>query len=179
MVFVGEIRDSEVGQIAIRAAQTGHLVLSTLHTNSAVESISRLLDLGVQPFILAGTLLMVVAQRLVRKVCEDCSEAYVPEDEEFFSLGLEPSEFSDVEFKHGKGCPACMTTGYRGRTAVYEVVFADREIRELIRNNAGTAEIAAASHRAGSVSLFAAGIQKVKEGKTTLDEVRRVLFTEE
>jgi len=179
VVFVGEIRDSEVAQIAIRAAQTGHLVLSTLHTNSAAESIARLLDLGAEPFVLSGSLLMVIAQRLVRKICPDCIEDWTPPEEEFLSLGLDPADFAGAVLRHGKGCAACMETGYRGRTAVYEVIAIDRSLRELISRNAGSTEIAEASHRAGSVSLFVAGVEKVRQGQTTLAEVRRVLFSEE
>lgn len=179
IVFVGEIRDSEVAQIAIRAAQTGHLVLSTLHTNSAAESIIRLIDLGMEPFILAGALQLVAAQRLVRRICDACAEEWRPDDEEFFSLGLDPADFSGVVFRRGLGCPACLTTGYRGRKAVYEVIAADREIRELVRRNAGSAEITEASRRAGNVSLFAAGIEAVRNGVTTLSELRRVLLDEE
>ncbi len=179
IVFVGEIRDSEVAQIAIRAAQTGHLVLSTLHTNSAAESIIRLIDLGIEPFILAGALQLVAAQRLVRRICDACAEEWAPDDDEFFSLGLDPANFTDVVFRRGLGCPACLNTGYRGRKAVYEVIAADREIRGLVRHSASSAEITEASRQAGNLSLFAAGIEEVRRGVTTLSEIRRVLSEEE
>jgi type IV pilus assembly protein PilB len=171
IVMVGEIRDAETAEIAVRASLTGHLVLSTLHTNDAISSVSRLRDMGVEPYLIASSLIGVVAQRLVRKICTDCKETYKPSEQEAImlrSLGL-PAD----ELHRGRGCGSCSSSGYRGRIAIHEVLSIDDHIRQLITNTASVEELRAAGKERGLVQLMDDGLLKVSQGITTLQEVMR------
>lgn len=170
--MIGEIRDKETAQISIRASLTGHLVLSTLHTNSAIESIARLQDMGIEPFLISSSLVGVLAQRLVRQICRDCStelEPTVREKQIFANNGF------DVEkVRKGRGCSACGNTGYRGRLAIHELLPIDRELKDLILNQASGYEISDYMKTAGYYTLLQDGLLKVLEGVTTTEEVLRV-----
>lgn len=176
VVFIGEMRDPEVSNIAFRAALTGHLVLSTLHTNSAIESIIRLSDMGVPSYLVASALLMIIAQRLVRKVCNGCAMKHVPTDEEIAQFELTENQLKDSNIRKGKGCSVCAETGYLGRVAVYEILNVDYEMREMIRENAQTGQIYEYALKKGLKPLFQSGIYRVLTGETTFSEVNRVLF---
>lgn len=171
VVMVGEIRDLETAEIAVQASLTGHLVLSTLHTNSAVGAVTRLHDMGIEPFLLSSSLLGVLAQRLVRVLCSECREPHQPDASECAMLGLEAGKARPI-FK-AKGCLACNQLGYRGRTGIYELISVDDELRRLIHNNAGEHELEAYARQRGP-SIRADGVRKVLEGVTTLEEVLRV-----
>lgn len=179
VICIGEIRDFEVASIAMRAAQTGHLVLSTLHTNSAVETIVRLIDLGIPSYVLSSTLLLVVAQRLVRRICEDCTEAHEPPDQDLEFLGLERRQLAEGRLRRGRGCPACLQTGFQGRVAIYEFLRMTREVRTLVHDGANSRKILDRARLAGTKSLLEAGLNKVMEGETTLSELQRVLLVED
>lgn len=176
IIMVGEIRDTETAQIATRSSLTGHLVLSTLHTNSAVAALTRLIDMGIEPFLIATSLEGVVGQRLVRRVCRDCSETVEPTERElqyFKESNLEPGIF-----KKGTGCPSCNKTGYRGRLAIQEVLKIDGEIKRLITNKSGINEIHDYVKRKGMDFLFEDGLKKVAQGQTTIEEILRVTHTD-
>jgi type IV pilus assembly protein PilB len=175
VVFVGEMRDPEVSAIAVRAALTGHLVLSTLHTNSAAETLVRLGDMGVPSYLLANALSLIVAQRLVRRVCTSCAKPYTPTDAELAELRLSADVVTRARLRRGDGCEACNGTGMRGRIAVYELHLVTNEMRELIRGGADAGRILACARAHGMTTLFEAGVRRVLEGETTIDEVRRVL----
>jgi len=175
IVFVGEIRDGEVADIAVKAALTGHLVLSTLHTNSASESLLRLADLGVAPYLIANALSMIVAQRLMRKVCDDCATTYVATPEEIAEFELTDEELATARLRTGRGCERCYNTGYRGRTAVYEVLRVTNEMRTLIRQEVPPEALLQCAEADGMTLLYRGGITKVLRGETTFDEVRRRL----
>lgn len=173
IIMVGEIRDSETAEIAVRASLTGHLVLSTIHTNDAVSTITRLIDMGIEPFLIASSLTGVIAQRLVRRVCLHCGEfepATAREKEIFASHGLE----IDRVFR-GKGCRRCNMTGYRGRTAIHEILTVDDEARKLIMNNAPTQAIRKYFEAQNMAFLIDDGLMKVKESVTTTEEILRVV----
>ncbi|RIX54041.1 type II secretion system protein GspE [Paenibacillus nanensis] len=171
IIMVGEIRDSETAEIAIRASLTGHLVLSTLHTNDSVSTITRFRDMGIEPYLIASSLLGIVAQRLVRRVCPDCKQAHpVTEQERFFLRGRLPE--LDKLYR-GQGCGSCNSTGYRGRVAIHEVLLVDDEIRELITNGASVMQLRDAASRQGMIQLLDDGLEKVARGVTTLQEVLR------
>jgi len=171
VIMIGEIRDVETAEIAIQAALTGHLVFSTLHTNDSATSVTRLLDMGIEPFLVASSVVGVVAQRLVRKVCPYCKESYRPSLEELRELGIE--DFSGY-FYRGKGCENCMGTGYLGRTAIYEILVVDGRIRKAILENRDSDEIKEIAVKAGMKTLRMDGAEKVKMGVTTPEEVLRV-----
>jgi len=173
VVLLGEIRDIDSANIAIRASITGHLVLSTLHTNDAVTAIPRLVDLGADRFLISSSLLAVIAQRLVRTICPFCKESYKPTEEE--RQYLNQYGFESSELWRGKGCPRCNNMGFIGRTAVAEVMVVNEEIKELIYEGASVGRLTEAALRNGMVSLVKEGIQKALEGKTTISELRRVL----
>ena len=169
VVMVGEIRDAETAQIAVQASLTGHLVLSTLHTTSAVGAITRLQDMGVEPFLLSSTLLGVISQRLVRRLCVDCRSelAHTPENINGFDI-------SDADLVYqANGCETCLHTGYRGRTGIYEMIEVDDQLAAMIHDGKGQHKLEAYC-RTKSASLRDDGIRKVKLGETTLDEVMRV-----
>lgn len=174
IILVGEIRDHETADIAIKSALTGHLVLSTLHTNDAPSTPSRLINMGVEPFLVSATLLAVIAQRLVRRICEHCKETYAPPPEMLKSLGLETEELGRVKFYRGKGCANCHHTGYRGRVALYEMLLITDRIRELILKRVPSNVIKEAAIEEGMQTLRQAGIKKVLAGVTTIEEVLSV-----
>ena len=172
VVLVGEMRDAEVAGIAVKASLTGHLVLSTLHTNSAIESLVRLDDMGIPPYLVADSLLTIVAQRLLRRVCAECAEPWQPDGEECRALG---ADLVTNDLRRGRGCKECLNSGYRGRVAVYEILPLNDMIRKRIRRRSPSDEVMAAAKEAGMRTLYEAGLRKVAQGHTTLDEVRRVL----
>jgi len=169
VIMIGEIRDFETADIAIHASMTGHLVLSTLHTNNAPSSISRLVDLGVQSFLVATSLDLIIAQRLVRRICKYCKEKYTPND-------LERSFFNEpVESLYrGKGCEECMGTGYKGRIGVYELFPINEEVRKQIAKNADSTVLTDLFKKAGNRSLFEDALLKAKLGHTSLDEALKI-----
>ena len=186
IIMVGEIRDRETAEIAVNAALTGHLVLSTLHTNDAPGVTVRLVDMGVEPFLAASSLICVLSQRLVRKVCTKCAEEYVPDDESWGWWTRTTAKLSDRpalglprKLVHGKGCRSCSNTGYSGRTAIHEIMMVSEPIRELVSRNAPSDEIAATARRQGMKRLIEDGAEKVLAGVTTIDEVLRVSAGEE
>jgi general secretion pathway protein E len=171
VVMVGEIRDRETAEIAVQASLTGHLVLSTLHTNSAVGAVTRLVDMGVEPFLLCTSLLGVLAQRLVRVLCVECKVATPADASACARLELDP--LAPPLLYHAPGCAACQHSGYRGRQGIYELVLFDEELRQLVHQGAGEAELSRHA-RAHGPSLFADGRDKVLQGSTSLEELLRV-----
>lgn len=171
IIMIGEIRDYDTAEHAIHAALTGHLVLSTLHTNDAPSAIARLTDLGVQPYLIESTLIGVIAQRLMRKICQHCQEKYRPLPEEWEALGLTPRP---LELKRGIGCVHCRTTGYVGRTGIYEIMGLDDTIRAVMRQQAGASAIQRVAQQAGMQTLRESARRKVLEGVTTIEEMVRV-----
>jgi type IV pilus assembly protein PilB len=172
IVMVGEIRDNETADIAVKAALTGHQVLSTLHTNDAAGAITRLDDMGIEPFLISSSILMTCAQRLVRKVCTNCREEFAPEPEIFTRLGIEPK--AETVFYRGSGCDRCKGRGYLGRMAIIEALTVTEAIRRLIMKRASAAVIKNQAVNEGMKTLRMAGIDKALEGQTTLEEVLRV-----
>lgn len=174
VIMIGEVRDIETARMAIQSSLTGHLVFSTLHTNDSAGAVSRLLDLGVEPYLVSSSLIAVMAQRLVRKVCPDCKQQYEPTPQELRQLGLGDAQASEGRFFVGAGCDRCFQTGYRGRTGIYELMLINEQIQELIykRESAGT--IKKASLNAGLQTLRMDGVRKVLVGTTTIAEVLRV-----
>ncbi len=173
VIMIEEIRDPETGQIATEAALTGHLVFSTLHTNDAPSSVIRLMEMGIEPFLLAPSLLGIVAQRLARKICVECKESYIPRKVELDKLGI-PEGTAEIKFARGKGCPACKGSGYKGRIAIHEVLVADETIRNLISERAPLASIRIHAAQTGFMNMRLDGVRKVVRGLTTLEEVLRV-----
>ena len=174
ILLVGEIRDVETAQLAIRAALTGHLVFSTLHTNSAAGAIPRLLDMGIEPFLLSATLVSVLAQRLVRTICPDCAQPVAPDPMEMEMMGLTEADLEGADLRGGRGCPLCRQTGYRGRMAVFEYLRVDGEVRRLIAAGGDATGIEAAARGAGQVMLRDDALARLKAGLTTLSEVLKV-----
>ena len=171
ILLVGEVRDRETAKIAIEASLTGHLVFTTLHTNDAPTAITRLLDMGLEPFLLSATLETIVAQRLVRTICTKCKAPYSPSEDEFLALNIKPKDAENQRFFYGKGCDNCKLTGYRGRTAIHEMLEITDGIREMILQRASSTQIRITAQRAGMRTLRDAGIQKVYAGITTIEEV--------
>jgi type IV pilus assembly protein PilB len=178
IIMVGEIRDGETAQIAIESALTGHLVLSTLHTNDAAGAITRLIDMGIEPFLVASALVGVIAQRLVRKICPNCREAYTPPEEAVAKFGLNLAD-TNIVFYHGRGCDHCKGTGYKGRSGIYEMMTVNENVRPLILRNAPTIEVKDAAIENGMVTLQEDGLRKVLEGTTTIEECLRVVYVGE
>jgi type IV pilus assembly protein PilB len=174
VILVGETRDLETAQIGIRAALTGHLVLTTLHTNDCPSSVARLLDMGIPPFLVSSSLMLIVAQRLGRRVCVDCKQPYEADEEMLVPYGYVPQGIGKVNFYKGKGCATCSFTGMRGRVAIYEVMPVTQEIRDLIIRNAPTAEIGETARAQGMKTLRQNALQKVLDGMMTVEEVLRV-----
>lgn len=174
IIMVGEIRDAETADAAVRAAMTGHLVFSTLHTNDAAGAVARLLDLGVPPFLVATSLLGVVAQRLVRLVCQECRQSYRPAEHTAEEMLLKDVPEGKRSFVKGCGCAACGQTGYRGRQAIYEVMPVTSRLRQLIQEKAAAYEIAAAAREEGMHTMSEDGVAKAAAGLTSLSEVVRV-----
>ncbi len=174
IIMVGEIRDFETAEIAIKAALTGHLVLSTLHTNDAPSTVSRLLNMGVEPFLITASLNAVVAQRLCRRICEECKVDVTVNPQTLIDLQLSPDQIETAQVKRGEGCHTCSETGYKGRVAVYEVMTMHDELKEMLLNGASTAELKSEAIRLGMRTLRQSAIRKMLEGMTTADEVARV-----
>ena len=172
IIMVGEIRDVETAEIAIHASLTGHLVFSTLHTNDASGAIARLLDMGIEPYLISSSVIAIVAQRLVRLICEKCREPYVPDEESLAEVGLKKSDTKTLY--RGTGCPDCLNTGYRERTGIYEIVVLDDEIRDLILRRADSNTIRKKALEKGMDTLRSDGARKVLKGLTTIEEVLRV-----
>ena len=174
VIMVGEIRDYETVENAIHAALTGHLVFSTLHTNDAPSAVARLVDMGAQPFLVESTLIAVLAQRLIRKVCETCGKIYNPSPQEIVPLNLSQAEIKALTLRKGVGCTKCRGTGYYGRTAIFEIMAISDKIRQMIHNNAGAQELKKQAISEGMHTLRESAIKKMKAGITTLEEVLRV-----
>ena len=172
-MMVGEIRDMETAEIAIHASLTGHLVFSTLHTNDAPGAVTRLLDMGIEPYLVSSSIIGIMAQRLVRTICSECKEPYAPSAESCIEIGLDPKTFSGSLW-HGIGCPACLKTGYRGRTGIYELLPINDDIRSLIMSRSDSSNIKKKSLEQGITTLRGDGASKVLKGITTIEEVLRV-----
>ena len=172
VIMIGEIRDRETAEIAIHASLTGHLVFSTLHTNDAASAATRLIDMGIEPFLVASSVMAVLAQRLLRQICPDCKQSYKPAAEELSRLGLDSK--GSYTFYRGAGCPSCSQTGYRGRTGIYELLVLDDEVRRLIGAKADSSAIKQAAIAKGMITLKQEGAAKVAQGVTTTEEVMRI-----
>lgn len=179
IILVGEIRDLETAQIAVQASLTGHLVLSTLHTNDAPSSIIRLLDLGMENFLLTATIEGIVAQRLVRTICPRCKEEYQPSEEELMELALRPEDTRGRKFFRGRGCDNCNKSGYRGRMAIFEILQMDDDLREMVMKEASTNVIRKHARERGMRLLRETGLMGIYEGQTTIDEVVRETIAED
>jgi len=178
-ILVGEIRDIETAEISIQASLTGHLVFSTLHTNDAPSSITRLIDMGVEPYLITATLEGIVAQRLVRRICERCRKTFTPTEDMLMELNLRPADVRGKTFSYGPGCDFCNNTGYHGRMAIFEMLVLDDEIREIIMGQGSTQAIRAAGTRKGMRSLRDSGLLSIYDGDTTIEEVvRETLYLE-
>jgi len=173
IILVGEIRDFETAEIAIKAALTGHLVLSTLHTNGAPETITRLMNMGIEPFLVATSVHLICAQRLVRRICKDCIEPMDVPPQTLIDAGFTPEESKTIKIQKGKGCSVCNNTGYKGRAGLYEVMEVDDEIRELVLVGASAVELKKKAIERGMITLRRSGLIKVAAGVTTLEEVAR------
>jgi type IV pilus assembly protein PilB len=173
IILVGEIRDFETAEIAVKAALTGHLVLSTLHTNDAPSTVNRLMNMGIEPFLVASSVNLICAQRLVRRICTKCKEDHPVPPEGLKEAGYTPEEAKDVVPKRGAGCDKCNGTGYKGRVGLYEVMEVTDELRELILVGASGLELRRKAVEEGMISLRRSGLLKVQEGVTTLEEVVR------
>src|SRR5579863_1036526 len=173
IILVGEIRDFETAEIAIKAALTGHLVLSTLHTNGAPETITRLMNMGIEPFLVATSVHLICAQRLVRRICQECSEIVDMPAQALIEEGYSPEEAKTVKIRKGRGCGTCNNTGYKGRTGLYEVMEVDDDIRELVLVGASAVELKKKAIERGMITLRRSGLIKVAAGMTTLEEVAR------
>ena len=171
VILVGEIRDAETAKIAIEASLTGHLVFSTLHTNDAPSAITRLIDIGVQPFLVASSIIAVMAQRLVRRICPKCKEPYTPTPADIKASGLTPEQVGNGKFMHGKGCTNCNKTGYRGRQGIYEMLRLDGKLREMAFKGASAQEMRRHAKSKGMRNLRDDGMLKVCKGMTTFEEV--------
>lgn len=173
IIMIGEIRDSETADIAIQSSLTGHLVLSTLHTNDAPSAITRLVDMGIEPYLLSSTIIGVLAQRLVRKICPDCKVAYYPTDQELMMVGLTPAQLNHRVIYKGKGCPSCFGTGYKGRHGLYELMTVNNAIKRQIVKSPDSVELRRIALESGMVSLLHNGVELILQGITTCSEVLR------
>jgi type IV pilus assembly protein PilB len=173
IILVGEIRDFETAEIAVKAALTGHLVLSTLHTNDATSTISRLMNMGIEPFLVATSINAICSQRLVRRICTACAEEVETPLQMLIQVGFAPDEVKNLRIRRGHGCDRCKNAGYRGRIGLYEVLHFSDEIREMVLSGASSIELKRKAIEEGMVSLRSSGLQKIREGVTTLEEVLR------
>jgi type IV pilus assembly protein PilB len=173
IVLVGEVRDFETAEVAIKAAMTGHLVLSTLHTNDAPSSINRLMNMGIEPFLVASSVHLVAAQRLVRRICTNCKEPQDVPQQALTSIGFGKNELKTLQLFRGRGCDTCSGTGYKGRVGLYEAMEIDDEIRELILSGGSAYELREKALENGMISLRESGLQKIRDGVSTLEEVIR------
>jgi general secretion pathway protein E len=177
VILVGEIRDLETAEIAIQSALTGHLVFSTLHTNDAASAVTRLIDMGVEPFLVSSAVNAILAQRLVRKICPHCREAYVPSNTYLEKVGLSPIKFAGRELYRGVGCGQCLQTGYKGRIGIFELMSLTPAMKSLILTTSDAGQIkkqALSSLATGMMTLRQDGLRKVLAGLTTLEEIFRV-----
>jgi len=174
VILVGEIRDLETAEIAIQSALTGHLVFSTLHTNDASSAVTRLIDMGIESFLVTSSVLAILAQRLVRTICADCREEYTPDKESLQSIGIDPDMVEGRKFYRGKGCPSCLNTGYMGRTGIFELMMLDDRVKNLILKTSDANAIKRRAVEQGMVTLRQDGAQKVINGITTIEEIFRV-----
>lgn len=178
IIMVGEIRDYETAEIAIKAALTGHLVLSTLHTNDAPSTINRLLNMGIEPFLIASSTNLVLAQRLARKICSECKEVLKMPPQALIDIGFSPEEAKSMVCYKGKGCAVCNGSGYKGRIALYEVMVMNETLKELVLNGVSAAELKRAAINEGMKTLRMSGLQKVQEGTSTIEEILRVTMAD-
>ncbi|TFB10077.1 type II/IV secretion system protein, partial [Candidatus Marinimicrobia bacterium MT.SAG.2] len=176
VIMVGEIRDLDTAALAIQAALTGHLVFSTVHTNDAAGAIARLINMGIEEFMVASTVRGVIAQRLVRKLCNECAKRYRPTDDELKALGLKPSD--DIIFRKPVGCMSCRKTGYQGRTGLYEILVPNQDIIKLILSGGSSIDIKNAAVKAGMSTLRMEGLEKVKKGLTSIEEILAITSSE-
>ena len=174
VILVGEIRDLETAEIAIQSALTGHLVFSTLHTNDSASAVTRLIDMGIESFLVTSSVIAILAQRLVRVVCNDCREEYTPDEESLHSIGINPEMAAGRKIYRGKGCPSCLDTGYKGRTGIFELMILDDPIKSLILRTSDANAIKRKAIELGLTTLAQDGAQKVLNGITTIEEVFRV-----
>jgi type IV pilus assembly protein PilB len=173
IILVGEIRDFETAEIAVKAALTGHLVLSTLHTNDAPSTISRLMNMGIEPFLVATSVNLICAQRLVRRICSQCKEPLQILPQALIDAGYTPEESEKTQVQHGRGCATCNNSGYKGRVGLYEVMEINDELRELILVGASALELKKKALEQGMMTLRRSGLQKIALGQTTMEEVLR------
>jgi type IV pilus assembly protein PilB len=178
-ILVGEIRDLETAQIAVQAALTGHMVFSTLHTNDAPSTITRLRDMGLEPYLITATLEGIMAQRLVRRICEDCRTEFDPSDELLMELQLRRNEVTGKKFYYGRGCDRCNNTGHKGRMGLFELVIMNDELRDLVSAGASTDQLRLACRKQGMITLREAGLRAVFNGSTTIEEVVRETILED
>lgn len=174
VILVGEVRDLETAEIAIQSALTGHLVFSTLHTNDAASAVTRLIDMGIEPFLVTSSVIAILAQRLVRVICDQCKEEYTPDEESLRNIGLATEELSGKKLYKGRGCPACLNTGYKGRTGIFEFLLFDESIQNLILKTSDANAVKQKAVQNGMITLRRDGAQKVLDGITTIEEVFRV-----
>jgi general secretion pathway protein E len=177
VILVGEIRDLPTAEISIQAALTGHLVFSTLHTNDAASAVTRLIDMGVESFLVSSSVNAILAQRLVRRICGNCKESYFPGPELLAQVGLAPEDLGDRPLYRGKGCQECLNTGYQGRVGIFELMIMTDELKNFILTTSDANQIrqrALASSEQGMLTLRQDGLQKILAGRTTLEEVFRV-----
>src|SRR5207342_3228381 len=173
IILVGEIRDFETAEIAVKAALTGHVVLSTLHTNDAPSTINRLMNMGIEPYLVASSVNLICAQRLVRRICTQCKEDHPTPPEAMTNAGFTAEESKTVMPKRGKGCERCNGSGYKGRVGLYEVMEITEELRELILVGASALELRRKAIDEGMITLRGSGLRKVMEGQTSIEEVVR------
>jgi len=176
IIMVGEIRDFETAEIAVKAALTGHLVLSTLHTNDAPSTVSRLLNMGIEPFLVAASLILIATQRLVRVLCPSCKEEEKLSVAALTDIGFSEQEAQSVTCYRGRGCPECNNSGYKGRLALYEVMPLHDDLREMILEGASADELKKTAVRLGMHTLRMSGLAKIKKGITSVEEILRVTF---
>ncbi len=179
IIMVGEIRDHETAVMAIQSALTGHLVFSSLHTNDAASAVTRLLDLGIEPYLVASSVVGVLAQRLVRRICDQCARPHTLSESELRTLGLDPVDTDTSALQRGTGCPACRRTGYRRRIGLFELLSVDESIRQLIQARATASQIKAAAVNCGMKTLTDDGVSKLLRGQTTSEEIQRVIMRAE
>src|SRR5207248_1346500 len=172
-ILVGEIRDLETAQIAVQAALTGHMVFSTLHTNDAPSTITRLRDMGLETYLITATLEGILAQRLVRRICEDCRTEFNPSQEMLMELNLRADDVRGKKFYYGRGCDRCNNSGYKGRSGIYELVVMNDELRDMVTGGSSTDQLREACRKNGMVSLREAGLKAIFSGITTIDEIVR------
>jgi type IV pilus assembly protein PilB len=173
VILVGEIRDAETASIGVKAALTGHLVLSTLHTNDAPSSVNRLVNMGIEPFLVATSINLVCAQRLVRRICEQCREPHDLPPAKLADAGFSPEEAPQVRVFHGRGCDRCAGAGYKGRLGLFEVMEMSESLRDMVTAGAASMELRRQAMQEGMLTLRQSGLAKVREGVTTIDEVVR------